>query len=179
MNKLQKLKQSIKNPPPDRLARIEYRSHFFQMFGIAIVCMLLIIKGLWYIIFAFIFGLGVSYSQGITAYRKWVNISQLLGKEDPKKYLDDVSPTRRRSKVVEYVYGGAAKWSSIITSVLISYVIIGFPGWLKSVAYLISIPLFYSIMYFFIFYWLSFPIYKRKVLMKGGKRRNDRNKIRG
>ena len=73
----QKLIQAIKNPPPERLASIEYKSHFLQGIGITVVCIFLIAKGFWYIIFAFVFGVGISYSQGITAYKKYQMIMSL------------------------------------------------------------------------------------------------------
>ena len=78
MNKYQEWKQAIKSPPPERLAKIEYQSHFFQMIGISFVCIILLFKGFWYIIFAFIFGLGISYSQGMSAFIKHRNIMALI-----------------------------------------------------------------------------------------------------
>ncbi len=166
MKKLQELKQAMASPPPDRLAKVEYQSHFMQMIGVSVVCVALILKGLWYIIFAFIFSLGVSYSQGMTAYMKYKNISRLLGKEDPKEFDSDISPTRRRSKIINYVFKGSAKWVSIILSVLISFMIIGSPGWIKSLAYLILIPLLFGLVYFFLFYWIAYPIYKKEMKKK-------------
>ena len=78
MNKYQQWKHAIKNPQPERLAKVEYQSHFFQMIGITVVCIALIIKGFWWIIFAFIFGLGISYSQGMSAMIKYRNIMALI-----------------------------------------------------------------------------------------------------
>ncbi len=163
---LKGFKEAVKNTPPDRLARIEYRSHFFQALGISFVCVLLVLKGYWYIIFAFIFGLGISYSQGMTAYKKWRNIKLFLGEEDPKEFETDISPTRRRSKIITHVYGKWANRIAIVISVVLSYVIIGFPGWLKSLAYLILIPIFYSLLYFFAIYWIAYPIYKKEIKNK-------------
>jgi len=168
MKKLQQVKQAISNTPPDRLAKIEYQSHFMQMLGISIVCIFLIVKGFWYIIFAFIFGLGVSYSQGMTAYAKYKNIRAMLGKENPKDFEADISPTRRRGKIISHVYGSAAKWISIVVSVLLTVIIIpmDISRWLMSLAYLIAIPGIYILLYFFLFYWFAYPLYKEEVKKK-------------
>ena len=168
MKKLQQVKEAISNTPPDRLAKIEYQSHFMQMLGISIVCIFLIVKGFWYIIFAFIFGLGISYSQGMTAYAKYKNIRVMLGKENPKDFEADISPTRRRSKIIAHVYGSSAKWVSIVVSVLLTVMIIptDISRWLMSLAYLIAIPGIYILIYFFLFYWFAYPLYKEEVLKK-------------
>ena len=162
MNKLEQLKQAIQNPPPERLAKVEYRSHFFQMFGIAVVCLFLILKGFWYIIFAFIFGIGISYSQGMTAYAKYKAISALLKPEDPKDFMDDPSPTRRRTKIINHTFGSTAKWASIIVAVFASFTMIPVTvsRWIMILAYMISIPLFFVLMYFFVFYWVALYYYK-------------------
>ncbi len=79
MKKLKELKEAIKNTSPDRLAKIEYQSHFMQIIGVALVCGILIYKGFWWIIFAFVFSLGVSLSQGISAYQKYHAIKDIIG----------------------------------------------------------------------------------------------------
>ncbi len=162
MNKLQQLKQAIQNPPPDRLAKVEYRSHFFQMFGISVVCLFLILKGFWYIIFAFIFGIGISYSQGMTAYAKYRAISALLKPESPDEYMNDPSITRRRTKIINYTFKGVAKWASIIIAVFTSFALIPVTTsrWVMILAYMISIPLIFVLMYFFLFYWVALYYYK-------------------
>ncbi|KKN40793.1 hypothetical protein LCGC14_0730090 [marine sediment metagenome] len=166
MNKLQELKEAMQTPPPERLAKIEYQSHFMTMLGVSVVCVVLIMKGLWYIIFAFIFSLGVSYSQGMTAYAKYKNIMFLVKPEHPSNYDKDISPTRRRSKIINYVFKENAKWASIVTSVIVSVMIIGPPTLVQSLAYFILIPTIFTLMYFFIFYWMAYPIYKREVKIK-------------
>ncbi len=166
MNKLQELKQAMQSPPPERLAKIEYQSHFMTMLGVSVVCVVLIMRGFWYIIFAFIFSLGISYSQGMTAYAKYKNIMILVKPEHPSNYDKDISPTRRRSKIVYHVFQDNAKWASIITSVIVSFMIIGSPSLVQSLAYLILIPLIFSLMYFFFFYWMAYPIYKKEMKIK-------------
>lgn len=163
--KLEKLKEAMKNPPPERLAKIEFRSHFMQILGIAIVSLILIIKGFWYIIFALIFGVGVSYSQGMTAYRKYVQISSILGKEDPVKYEMDISPTRRKGNIITHALGKGPKWGSIAAAVIGSVLIIPptMSRWLLTPAYLLSMAIIFSIVYYFFFYWIAYPMYKREM----------------
>ncbi len=165
MSKLNKFKQAIQSPPPERLAKIEYQSHFLQMLGVAVVCFVLIIKGLWYIIFAFIFSLGVSYSQGMSAYTKYRNILEMVKPEHPLNFEEDISPTRRRSKIINHVFGNKAHWSATLLSVGISWGIIPITlnRWLMIPAYIVSIPTIYILSYFFIFYWIAYPAYKREV----------------
>ena len=165
MNKYKQFKESIKSPPPERLAKIEYQSHFFQMLGISIVCIMLIYKGFWYIIFAFVFGLGISYSQGMSAYIKYNNIIALLRPEEASNYEKDISPTRRRGKIVTHVFGTSSKWMSIVSSVLLSFVILGLDSsrLMLSILYPILIILFYVVFYFFVLYWVAYPLYKRDV----------------
>jgi len=158
----------MKSPPPDRLAKIEYQSHFFQMIGITTVCIVLIIKGFWYIIFAFIFGLGISYSAGMSAMIKYRNIMALIKPEDFSEYDHDVSPTRRRDKIVTHVFGRSSKWFALIISVIVSFVILGnsYSRVTLSLLYPIVSIIFYLMIYFFVFYWVAYPIYKKELRIK-------------
>ncbi len=168
IKKYQEFKKAIANTPPERLAKIEYQSHFLQMLGVSIVCVILVLKGLWYIIFAFIFSLGISYSQGMGAYRKYRNIMAIIKPEPMSEYDKDISPTRRRGKIIDHVMGSGAKWSSIFTSVVLSFIIIGFDhAWyLQSIAYFVSIIVIYILVYYFVFYWIAYPQYKKEVKLK-------------
>ncbi len=168
MSKLKQLKEAMANTPPQRLARIEYQSHIFQMIGIAAVCAILIFKGFWFIIFAFIFGLGISYAQGMTAYKKYRNISMLVEPEKPENYEGDISFTRRRSKIIEHVYGTTPKWTTIIISVIMSTIVIPLDSAraLLILGFLILIPTFYFIFYFGFFYWIAYPMYKSEMKIK-------------
>ena len=114
MNKFQQLKQAIANPPPDRLAKTEYQSHFLNILGVFAVCIILITKGFWYIVFALIFSIGVSYSQGITAYRKYLMIKEAMG--DTTISVDqDPSPSRRRDRIIKQRFG---KWFTHISTLV-------------------------------------------------------------
>ena len=168
MTKYQQWKKAIRSPPPERLAKIEYKSHFFQMIGITIVCIVLIIKGFWWIIFAFIFGLGISYSGGMSALIKYRNIMALLKPEHFSEYDHDVSPTRRRDKIVTYVFGKSSKWVALVLAVIVSFVVLGssYSRVTLSLLYPIVSIIFYLIIYFFVFYWVAYPIYKRRVELK-------------
>ncbi len=167
MNKLKQLKDAIHNPPPERLAKIEYQSHFLQIIGISFVCIFLILKGFWYIVFAFIFGIGVSYSQGMTAYRKYITIMHFVEPEKIEDYDKDISPTRRRSKIVGSVFANAS-WLTSIISVILAAVTIGvnYSRWILILVYPITIFLYYIIIYYYVFYWICYPLYKKKIKMK-------------
>ncbi len=161
----QKLKDAIKNPPPERLAKIEYQSHFLQIIGITTVCIVLFMKGFWYIIFAFIFSVGISYSQGMTAYAKYKMIKGLRPEEKIEDYEKDISFTRRRSKIITSVVGSYGKWLSIIVSVVGSYYLLGINHsrlFLSSV-YPLTILFTYVLFYFYILYWITYPFYKRRI----------------
>lgn len=165
MNKLTQLKKAMSNPPPERLAKIEYKSYLLQGLGITGVCIMLIIKGYWYIIFALIFGVGVSYTSGITAYRKYNMIRSLQQPERIEEFENDVSPTRRRSKIIDSVMGNFPKWVSITLAVGISLMVIDptLSRWLLMLLYPLMICFLYVIFYFFIFYWVCYPVYKRRL----------------
>ena len=173
MKKLKEFKLAIRNQPPQRLAKIEYQSHMLQMMGITVVCAFLIAKGYWYIIFAFVFGLGISYSQGMTAYAKYRNIMGIIQPEKAKDYLKDKSPSRKKSKIIKYSLGSWPRWLSVILSVVIAFFITN-PTWSRFwmiIAYLMIIGVVYTILYFYIFYYISLPIYRRK--LKNEKTRKD------
>ncbi len=168
MNKYQQFKQAVKSPPPERLAKVEYQSHFFQMIGITIVCTILIVKGFWYIIFAFIFGLGISYSAGMSALIKHRNIMALLKPEHFSEYDKDQSPTRRRGKIVDHVLGRGAKWVALFLSVGLSFVILGndYSRITLSLLYPIVSIILYLGIYFLLFYWIAYPMYKKDINLK-------------
>lgn len=161
MNKLEELKQAIKNTPPERLARVEYRSHFMQMFGVLIVCSILIYRGYWWIIFAFIFSLGVSYSQGVSSYQKYNAIMEIIGKKeyDPIK---DKSPTRKRDYIIKQVF---PKWIWIVAAAkagLIVYMWIPTNAWYMWISRAMIFILLYITIYFFLYYWVAKFIYDRR-----------------
>lgn len=164
INKLKEFKEAVKNTPPERLARIEYRSHFLQACGITFVSIFLLMKGFWYIIFAFIFGLGISYSQGVTAYQKYHTILALIGKEKPEDFENDISLTRRRSKIIQSVFY-PAKFLSIGLSVITTVLLIDpeLPRLTLSFLYPMVILILYIGIYFIFFYSICYPIYKRRL----------------
>jgi len=43
---------------------------------------------------------------------------ELLTKESIEDFEKDISPTRRRSKIINHVFGSSAKWSSLLVSVV-------------------------------------------------------------
>lgn len=160
MKKFKRLKQAIKNTPPDRLAKIEYQSHFMQILGVSLVCGILIWKGYWWIIFAFIFSLGVSLSQGISAYQKYHVIKDIVG--ETYNYKKDKSFTRKRDYVITSVYGWWIKWFVMAWAVL--FVLFTFPynTWYLKILFTLWIIIFYIFFYFYVVYWIAKLIYKEK-----------------
>ncbi len=159
MSKLQELKKALSNPPPKRLAEIEYKSHFYNILGNLIVSIILIVKGHWYIIFAFIFMVGVSYSQGMSAYQKYLMIKKIMGETSIE---DDKSPTRRRRRIIEQNLGKGISYFTILIGILISYLLYNpfYSSWYGKIAFVLLIFSSYIVIYYFPIYWLA--------RMKGG-----------
>ncbi len=165
-NKIPDLIEAMKNPPPLRLATIEYKSHFMQMIGISFASIFLIWKGFWYIIPAFIFGIGISYSQGMSSYRKYQVIKEFTKPENPKNYEKDISWTRRRSKIIGHVYGDKSAWMSSFIAVITPALIydINSSRWFLMIVFPITMAITYFIFHFYILYWISYRIYKEDIL---------------
>ncbi len=168
----EKFKKAIKNPPPDRLAGIEYKSHFMQMVGITFASVFLMWKGFWYIIPAFLFGIGISYSQGMTSYKKYQMIKEFMKPENPKDFDKDISWTRRRSKIVHHVYGSKASWMAAFISVVVPVLLYDFNSsrLFLSIAYPITIIISYFVFHFYLMYWAANYLYKEEMQ---GKKKND------
>lgn len=179
MNKLQRFKEAMKNPPPDRLAKIEYQSHFLQIIGVIIVCSILIYKGFWYIIFALIFSVGVSYSQGITAYHKYKIIKHYKPLEEwEKDFEKDISPTRKRDNIITHVFGKFVYWGSIIVSVIVSYGIyldVGIDNWFMKILMVFICIIIHIIIYYILIYPFALNIYKEEK-NKNGLDKNSNSK---
>lgn len=169
MTKWQEFKDKIKNPPPQRLAAIEYKSYLFQALSTAVVIGILIYKQtLWYISLILVFNIFLAYAQGIGAYKKYRMIMEYVPKETPIDYEKDISPSRRRSKIISYVMGRKAHWISLALAVASPYFILPKLHWsIYGLTYLFSVILIYSLVYFFLLYYIAHPIYTKK--LKGGK----------
>lgn len=165
MSKLKKLKEAIRNPPPERLARIEYRSHALQGIGILFVSVMLIIKGFWYIIFALIFGVGISYSQGIAAYQRYKLI--MTFKDEPT-IENEISPSRKRHMIIKKIFGRKALWIINVISVIFAVSIID-PGsrniWWK-LGFIPFLLMVWIVLYYQITYKIAMVFYNKKG--KGG-----------
>lgn len=156
--KFKQLKEAIKNTPPERLARIEYQSHFMQILGVSLVCGILIWKGYWWIIFAFIFSLGVSLSQGISAYQKYHVIKDIVG--DTYNFKKDKSFTRKRDYVNTKVYGWWIKWFAILFSIFFAFLVFPSYTWYDKILLVLGIIIFYIFFYFYVVYWIAKRLYK-------------------
>lgn len=153
MNKIKQLKEAMKHTPAERLAKIEYQSHFLQMIGVSAVCGILIFKGFWWIIFAFIFSLGVSLSQFISAYQKYHAIIDIIG--NTYDYKSDKSFTRKRSYIINKNIGWPAKvFSGLLSGVFCLY-LIPYSLWYFKILFTFSFIIFYLLIYFFPFYWFA------------------------
>ncbi len=162
---IKKIKEAITNPPIERLTRIEYQSHFLQMIGVLFVCSILIWKGLWYIIFALIFSLGVSYSQGINAYRRYKTIMSFKPKENPKDFLKDISVTRGRGKVIDYIFTPYSKFVSITLAVIISVIFLQYLFDSRIIMSILIIPLvifLFLIIHYFLLFYIAYGFYITK-----------------
>lgn len=173
MSKLEQFKQAIANPPPERLAKIEYQSHFMGIIGTLVVSIILILKGYWYVIFAFIFSIGVSYSQGISALMRYKMISSLVTPNLITDIENEKSYTRKRSMIINYIFGKHTG-KLLIFIILLASVFIVHPqdfgisiiGILKTFIYIIVVIIIYIILYIFGLYYIAKYFYDKKV--KGG-----------
>lgn len=162
MTKYQEWKDRMVNPPPERLAAIEYKSHFLNIAGVFFVSAILIWKSYWFIIFAFIFGVGVSYSQGMTAYMKYKMIKSLT-QENPN-LEEEKSPTRRRANIVRSVFGKYMSWIVSFLSILIMTLLFN-PftlHWYQVIVFFMGVIFIYIFLLIFVFYWIANPIYRRR-----------------
>lgn len=153
MNKLKQLKRAIRKTPPERLAKIEYQSHFMHMMGVSVVCGILIWKGFWWIIFAFIFSLGVSYSQWVSAIQKHKGIVTIVG---VKRYYPsrDKSFTRRRDYYIKKTLGKNVWILAALLSVYLNLRFVPRGPWWQDIIFSLGFLFFYIVIYFFFFYWL-------------------------
>lgn len=161
MKKLKQLKQAIRNTPPERLAKVEYRSHFMQILGVMIVCAILIYKGYWWIIFAFIFSLGVSYSQGVGAYQRYLAIMEIIGnkKYNPNK---DKSPTRRMDYIIKKQLGGFTPFITAVISVVFVWKYVPLTTWYMKLGGAMLAIFIYLVIYFIYFYQIANYFERRK-----------------
>ncbi len=147
-----------------------------QIFGVMIVCAILIYRGLWYIIFAFVFSIGVSYSQGMNAYKRYRLIcSAREGVYNPEL---DKSPTRRRDYIIKKIMGKYAWIIASIISLVITYRLVSMDKWYTKVAFSMILFVNFLIIYFIIFYFIADFFYKR---LKGGDKngKKENKKING
>ena len=155
MSKFQELKQAIKSPPIERLAKVEYQSHLLNMIGVLFSSIFLIYKGYWYVIFAFIFSVGISYSQGMSAYMKYKMLKAMVlenGTVSPDK-----SPSRKRAKLIIEQIGKWISYVSVAISVYLSCYIINplKATWYQNIAFAMLILLYHIIIYYFVIYYFA------------------------
>lgn len=170
MSKLKEAYARMKSPRPEVLAKVEYQSHFLGITGVIATSIVLIYKGYWYVIFAFIFSMGASYAQGMAALQKYRLLVSLQPKEQPEDYLKDISFTRRRGKVISYVFGKKFSWLLSGISIVLTFFILNpvTKPWYYSVYYGILVILVYLFLYLVPTYYLAYILYKRKMKSEKG-----------
>ncbi len=161
MSKFQEVKTAIKNTPPERLAKIEYQSHFMHMIGVSIVCGILIFKGFWWIIFAFVFSLGVTFSQWISAHQKYRAIVSLIGRRE-YDYDSDKSFTRKRDYIIKQAFGKFNWILMAIASFAITYLAVPRDSWYMNIAFSLVFLMTYIFLYFFLTYWVAKYFWDRR-----------------
>jgi hypothetical protein len=157
MSKLELIKEALKNPPAHRLAAVEYRSHFLNILGVLAVCIILISKGYWYVIFALIFSIGVSYAQGMGAYQRY----KVLMKFNPPVQVPiekDISPSRRRQRYIESVFG-KFRFSVPVIFMLILYYMANDMKWYYTIPTSFAVFIAYLLFYYIVIGGLAKWIY--------------------
>lgn len=152
MGRISEVKEAIKKTPPEKLAKIEYQSHFMQMLGVTAVCGILIWKGFWWIIFAFIFSLGISLSQGISAYQKYIAILPYMEKKEYNPH-EDKSPSRRRDYIIKQILGKYSWMVAIVMALIVNFAFVPYDTWYFKILFTFTLLCSYVFIYFFAFFW--------------------------
>lgn len=162
MGKWSEFKSYVLSPPPHILARIEYRGHFLNILGVLAVSLVLMFKGYWYAIFAFIFSTLVSYSQGMSALQRYRVFVSMLPEETYEYILSDKSFTRKRQRLVNKRYVFYIRWLVLFSCFIIIIKLFGLQSltysnlnsYLKVIIYVIKIGLSTLVFYFIYLYLL-------------------------
>lgn len=160
MGKIKQAFESMKNTPPDRLAKIEYQSHILSIIGNLIVCIILISKGFWYIIFAFIFSFGVTYSQAVASYQKYISLKMMLGDSSLKNI--EKSFTRSRDYEIKNRVGFWGRIIAFLGALVLTYFIIGFGRWYWNILFTVVFLVLYLFIYFYPIYCITKLIRRKK-----------------
>jgi sterol desaturase/sphingolipid hydroxylase (fatty acid hydroxylase superfamily) len=177
--KLKQLKEAFKNPPVERLTKIEYRNHFYLIVAYVFAGTMLYREGFWFIVPILLFSSLIAYVNGITAYNKHKVIQQFTPKEKPVDYEKDISPTRRRSKIINYIYGEKVSWGVAMAAVMLSIFVVDptMSRWKLMIIYPSLIMILYILIYFFLLYWMAYPTYRlRMENLKGGNNDGENKK---
>jgi len=163
--KYQEWKEAIANPPPLRLASIEYRNHFLLIAAYIFASVILARNGFWYIVPVFIFSSMISYAAGVTAYQKYKVISQFSGKPTIKELDKDISFTRRRANIVKHIYGRKIDIISGSATFFLTLWIV--KPTLPRLQFIFLFPTAWIFLYFFlylwVFYWFAYPLFKAEL----------------
>lgn len=159
----QRFKQYVKSPPPSVIAQTEYRGHFLNILGILVVSVVLFIKGVWYIIFGFIFMTMVSWAQGMAALARYRVFTSFLQPETYEYILTDKSFTRRRQRLLKKRYPKAIRWIILFSCFSIAIGILGY----RKITYLYTAEVFgVTMIIYFMFTYLLLTWIIQKVKME-------------
>lgn len=179
--KFNKFLDAVRNPPPERLHKVNMQSNVFNAIGTIIVASVLIYKGFWWVCLAFIFSLGMSYTgyiQSRNQYKQVINLKNQIkssgkNKEELKDQevidiLNEKSPTRQKTMKIKFFFGRKLSWILMIISVVVWWIIIN-PAtkdiWWR-IAMVILIIITYLILYFGALGKLASYIFERRYITK-------------
>ena len=178
MSKWEEFKTYVRSPPPHILTKIEYRSHFLNIFGILGVSIVLILKGFWYVIFALIFSIGAYYAQGMSALQRYRVFVSMLPEETYEYILQDKSFTRKRQRLIKRVYPFYIRWLILFSTFIIIIQLFGLKSltytnlntYLKVIFYVFKIGISTLIFYFSYLYILIAYFIEKKLRSNGVKK---------
>ena len=161
LSKWGQFKSYVKSPPPDVIAKTEYTGHFLNILGILVVSIVLVIKGIWYIIFGFIFMTLVSWAQGMSALARYKVFKSFLPEETYEYILTDKSFTRIRQRILKKRYKKYVRFLILVSCFMIAVSLFGLQDYsyhniktyFSSIWYIIKVGL-TTILFYFTFTYL-------------------------
>jgi hypothetical protein len=126
MSKFQEWKEYVTSPPPELIAKVEYRSEILGALGILIVCGILIAKGFWWAILAMIFSIGGSWARGMSAYGRYKVFNSFKPEETYEYILEDISFTRRKQRLLVQRYPFYVRYLILPSNFILAVGTIGF-----------------------------------------------------
>jgi len=158
MGKLSEFRKAVKNPPMERLSMLNSLAYQMNIFGIIVVSIILVLKGVGYIMFAFVFAIiinWVAYKRERKQYERIIDAQKRAGIY--KEAETDPSFTRKRFRVIQREFGSWIRYIIIaVIAVPLSLIrdIGAQPFWGK-LGTVGLITLIFLIVYLFPVYWAA------------------------